>query len=284
MRKSVFLVLALCFVFGVGVQAADPGVAGLACWWRADTNVVLSGGQVYTWTDSVSGTVLYGFTWGDEGPTVEAGGLNGHDVLIFDGVNDKMQTYSAWGTPALPAMNEATYFFVTKNWSTGPLSWAYVANVDSVYCAMDTSGKLYAAVLNAWPYATAYATHVRPDSSQSVIMEYGFGAVPTDISVFLNGNNAILTGPTSGGATPLGNLSREMYLGHDYWHSTSRYFKGGIAEVLIYNRVLSFEERIAVGLYLGEKYAIDYVPEPGCSLVIASGLLALVGGAFRRRK
>jgi len=62
------------------------------------------------------------------------------------------------------------------------------------------------------------------------------------------------------------------------------YLNGDIAELLVYNEVLTIDEINEVGFYLGDKYSISntFVPEPSTFALAALGLLGLLG--WRRRR
>jgi hypothetical protein len=65
----------------------------------------------------------------------------------------------------------------------------------------------------------------------------------------------------------------------DYFRSgtvTPRSFNGDIAEVVVYNRVLSAAERQAIELELGEKYGIAVVPEPAGLTAFAAAAAGLL--------
>ena len=56
-----------------------------------------------------------------------------------------------------------------------------------------------------------------------------------------------------------------------------------IAELLVYNKVLTLAEENQVGYYLQEKYSLtgDYVPEPGSIVLFAIAAIALLGWRWR---
>ncbi len=90
----------------------------------------------------------------------------------------------------------------------------------------------------------------------------------------------VATGPS---ASTFGDTS----LGDYFYNSTvpPRSWQGDIAEVLVYDRVLSDAELNEVGGYLADKYDIQWtaVPEPSMwALLVAGGLLALP--AWRKRR
>jgi len=68
------------------------------------------------------------------------------------------------------------------------------------------------------------------------------------------------------------------YVDPQHGPTATNWFKGGIAEVIVFKGVLSDDDRQAVEMYLMGKYAI--VPEPATMTLLALGGLALL----RRRK
>jgi len=62
-------------------------------------------------------------------------------------------------------------------------------------------------------------------------------------------------------------------------------FAGGIAEVLVFNRVLSSSEVVAVGGYFEQKYGVDALPEPTTASLFGLGaVLILVRTVSRGRE
>ncbi len=64
--------------------------------------------------------------------------------------------------------------------------------------------------------------------------------------------------------------------------SPGQFWDGYIAEFLIFDRVLSEQEMLEVGRYLGEKYDLAYVPEPS-SYALLMALGVGIVAAYRRR-
>lgn len=85
---------------------------------------------------------------------------------------------------------------------------------------------------------------------------------PYILQTIFNGSNNISyinknVGPVVNGS-PTFNVDR-LYIGCRYVNNPVFYFWGNISEIIIFNRGLSTEERLAIASYLSKKYAINLV-------------------------
>lgn len=67
------------------------------------------------------------------------------------------------------------------------------------------------------------------------------------------------------------------------YSGTAYYLDGAIAEVLVYDRALSYGEQMEVVKYLGLKYGLSVAPEPGTLSLLGLGGLALLRRRRRKR-
>ena len=75
-------------------------------------------------------------------------------------------------------------------------------------------------------------------------------------------------------------LSYYFYLGS--WASNLYQSSNQIAEIIVYDRVLTSTESSDVYNYLSNKYMTT--PEPGTLVLLATGLVGLLAYAWRKRK
>ena len=83
--------------------------------------------------------------------------------------------------------------------------------------------------------------------------------IPYIISTFFNGTNNIAYLNSNTGSTIAGSpffLADRLYIGCRFVNTPVFYYWGHIAEIIIFNRGLNTEERLAVNAYLSKKYAI----------------------------
>ena len=82
---------------------------------------------------------------------------------------------------------------------------------------------------------------------------------PYIISTFFNATNNIAYLNTNTGTTVVGSASfnvDRLYIGCRFVNTPTFFYNGYIAELIIFNRALNTEERLAVNAYLSKKYAI----------------------------
>ena len=120
------------------------------------------------------------------------------------------------------------------------------ANVGNFQAFYDNNGGSYISISGGVWYSSVSQTVPRDN-------------VPYIVSTFFNGTNNIgylntNTGSTIAGS-PTFNVDR-LYLGCRFVNSPGFFYYGHISEVIIFNRGLNTEERLAVNAYLSKKYAI----------------------------
>ncbi len=200
---------------------------GLQLWLRADSLVTQTSGLVSQWND-LSGNNRHAFSTGSARPTLaSSAAFNNRAVIDFGTVGDKQLGFRRM-------TNVRTAFIVGR--SIFPSIFQFLLG-DS----------------------TTFQFH----PSNTGLVDAGFAAAAVrDGLVFLNGRQFAATAanrpstPTimmfqTTGDAEASTIARDRAL------TDNRGWRGEIAEVIIYNRVLSVAERAQVQSYLAQRYAID---------------------------
>ncbi len=211
-------------------QSSPSTIAGLQFWIIADSaqNVM---GSMPVWNDE--STNSYNLLQGNSNqqPTVISNALNGHSVVHFDGVNDYMQINfgTSYNTPQ-------TFFVVFKD-------------INTFY------GKVYDGInsYNGLRYYNNYlATRIGGD-----LVGYSKSS-PFDFIINtgeFNGSNSKIYENSvlkSSGYLPANTLSG-LTIGSSF-EIGSKWFGGDIAEIIMFNQILSPADRLNIELYLNSKY------------------------------
>jgi hypothetical protein len=212
----------------------DPEtISGLKIWLKADAIVAADGASVATWEDSSASN--QDVTQGVAGlrPTYQTNELNGLPVVRFDGSDDFLGTTSFIGV--MP--------------SAGSIYVVATINSDTDYALVDVSGN------GLWRYAGDGNSYMRVMRTDRPLI--GSGAPTTGSHLFVVESSAAtwnytIDGVSIGTATP-GYESQDFIIGSN---NTSSPLNGDIAEVLIYNSVLSAPNRAAVETYLTDKWGL----------------------------
>ncbi len=232
------------------LDASLPVIAGQVLWLdAADKTTILDAegdnanaggafsGSVRTWVDkSGSGFNVTQATAANR-PTYNATGLNGNGVLTFDGTNDKLTN-----TAASIAGNDYTMFVVfERSIATGRDGVVELGNGGSrnALFVNDSANKLGLYANGTFFNSTNVYT---PGTYEVVTMMHD----ATAINLWRNGVNEITaTGSTR--ATTTG-----IYVGDD--SSGGDELNGHIAEIIVYDRDLTADERRDVENYLATKW------------------------------
>ncbi|MHB9026326.1 MAG: glycosyl hydrolase family 28-related protein [Armatimonadota bacterium] len=220
--------------------------AGLTMWLKADTGIILNGSTISDWSD-VSGanhhvaqaTAAYQPTF------VSSSSINSKPAAHFDAVNDYLQ-----GAAALDLRNSAYSIFVVAKPTAGDGGYlTYLASEGLRY----QSNNLY--YKNGGGLNYTYSTVA---TLQGVTRTSG-GVV----TIYENGMQKI-AGTLSIGSTSCTNFR----IGADGLSGIGAFdgYNGDIAEVLVYNTVLSAADRQTVEAYLRDKYALPVPPTNGLAM------------------
>lgn len=235
-----------------GQSLDNPVKTGLQLWLKADSITgIAEGGGVATWTDSSGNGRNVGQTTSSKQPLFSSSRLG--SSLIFDGTNDEMQVLhspffnseeftiftvskssKASGTqPIVSSVESGKGYALSKNMTTkeGVALWRDAGGDDSITSATDPINNTDAHIL----------TYTMDDTTGS--------ADADTATLFVNGKQEV---QQTSGVGYIPNLSAALKVGV----LASDFFQGEIAEILIYNSVLSDENREQVEGYLSFKYGI----------------------------
>lgn len=240
---------------------SPPDLANLKAWWKASSLVLSDGDPVATWTDS-SGNG-FDVTQGTAGfrPTYQTAELNGKPVVRFDGSDDVLRK-TMTGNLFAPT-DDATFFFVAKSSATGD-SGGLVAQDEGPGPTQKWFVRLNSTEKLEW--------HVRENPSGDFIFSVATTAVSVGVffayALAISGatqtwhRNGIIDGSDTD-ATPVDfpTLTEDLTVGLSEIAGLLGFWNGDIAEIIIYNRALTAQERNQVGNYLESEYGLTWSDE-----------------------
>ena len=212
-------------------------------------------------------------------PTLETGELNGNPVLRFDSISNLIGDRLVNPTHiANTTTSKVTVFAVADSnnsgWSGNLISTRKTAGFSWRY---DDGGS---------PLKLLFPGSSSPDNVSVAPTYAGFNVMKFTIN---SRNVTIDANALSSAAETIGNFVAEtagpgtsIGANSGTWSATST-LDGDIAEIIVYDRLLTQQETDQVGYYLAEKYGITtgYVPEPATLSLMVSGMICLV---LRRRQ
>ena len=224
------------------VLATVPFQDDLALWLDADVGVTTSGSEVTDWADqSGNGNDLTLLT---TGPDLVTDALNGNAILKFDGIDDGLGRSGFTGLPIGAA--ERSVFFVA-NYIGGP-GWggvSYGSAMDNEAFGLVTSGGLNGKLtVQGWGISNDYRSSV-----------VGFGAGWLGQSAIVDGGTVThyLDGTEiDSDAHVYATTSDRIRVGVEL--DDNRHMDMEIAEILVYDRALSPQEKAQVDAYIRLEY------------------------------
>ena len=243
-------------------------LSGLSLWLKADAGVSLSGSNVTVWADQ-SGNGRNA-TPVDVSPTYNSSDLNGKPTISLSSVaGETNQSLQILGNP----MGQ----FGTT---------AFVVNyVDKAIFNNDNNGALLGNFGNAsdgshWPYGftnsvyDSFGTDSRKNDLgiPAAILNWNIYSVISEDNnwkLFCNGTE-FSSDSSNVYSNSIAN-STSLYVGMQNNAGSDQVFKGKVAEVVVYNRVLTSTERQQVEQFLFNKYSISTadIPISNTSVFIA---------------
>ena len=200
--------------------------SNLSMWLKSDAGITLNGSYVSSWIDQSTNENIISQETAESQPLYVSNALNGYPVVRFDGINDVM--YTSAFTQAQPL----TVFIVAK--TTKDTSFFFdcssrvVLSIYSPGYTMYAGNWMMSTLPNPLPYSILTAIF---NSSSSEVFLNGISNAIGDPGA--TGFNNFILGDASGSGGQLG---------------------GDIAEIMIYDGVLSESIRKQTESYLSNKY------------------------------
>jgi hypothetical protein len=212
----------------LGTRLLRPAPPSPVAWWKADSLALSNGAAVTSWTDSSGNGQTLAQATGALQPTYVTNVVGGNPVVRFDGTRYLDATITTRTQPN-------TWFVVLR-----PSTTAAMANVTSggEEILVDAGG-----LVEVWGGASSVSNITATAGSWLAV------------GVQINGaSSAIWSDNTAGTIGSLGTDPTGTALRVGNHTSLSRFFTGDIAEIILYNQVLSATDRASVFSYLHAKY------------------------------
>jgi hypothetical protein len=231
----------------VKLDSAPVPTSGLQLWLRGDYGVTATEGKVTSW--AVEGSSLKAEAKDPaEQPSIVANAINGKLALRFDGDHNMLEVPMSIDAEAAPELT------VISVWSS--------ATADK-----SPLRKLYGADDGGYDRAAGIDDRAADGSNYTVFAGNGgvagiftFAANTTNLTIEDYANKKLNTWVN--GAAAKSNIAAEydhmpdhLYIGGT-GHSYTESWKGDVAEMLIYKRTLTDDERKKIEDYLGAKYGV----------------------------
>jgi len=294
--KVVSYVSAVLVIFGAVlpsiVSAGLIAPSGLAVWLDAQdvdgdgiaSNNPANGTAVGTWVDkaSLQGTQSAVQTTGTSQPLYYSDVLNGQAAIRFDGSD-----YLA--APDV-ALGPFTYFTVFKATTQSSMIYERSTNADVtgngefLYTDINMSFETMRDAVKSGKNVSSSWGATSPN--QFLLVENSFNGTNASNLLFVGGAQV---GVDVVAQDPgLGVITDTLYVGQRAGTAGEGWgLNGDLAEMLVFNRVLTDAERNTVGSYLTEKYGLTTaytIPEPGTLVLSVMGLIGLLAYAWRKRR
>lgn len=240
---------------GIGIGAQLGGapsftpksIAGIKSWVRADLGITIVTG-VSAWADQSGG----GINWTQANTTLQptiGSGINGLPTLVFDGTGDRLQ---ASNTVANTITNSSgTVYIVCKPTSLTITTATRANQAHRVFT--DTADYLGIGMQNA--AAGVLASNY--DGTWDTASDTSAGANVATILTWMHGGGTLTVRRDNRTAVTTASGNTQLTSGtFCIGGSTTTFFTGEVAEVIVYNVALSGADDTAVRAYLSARYAI----------------------------
>ncbi len=232
----------------LAADAPIPG-NGLALWLTGDDAMKsATAGKLTTWTNPLVPNVSASATEGTQQPSVAASAINGHAAVRFDGATNMLRTNIDISPASWPDVTVITVFNSATD-VKNPLRSVYGddnSDYDRAAGLDDRSGDEKNYVIFAGDRGVAGYFALKADQPYLTTDQY----TATEFNGWVDGKPAITKL-----ATHWGEALPNMYIGGT-GTSYEQYWKGDIAEMIVYARVLTDAERTKVEDYLAKKYGM----------------------------
>jgi|GEM_PF-1959046 len=269
------------YFWTVKFNNSQPPPQGANLWLKADADVysggalAMDGEPVLNWIDQGCNRIVATQPSAANRPTWQQYAFNGKPALFFDGVNANQWLQNTAFTPVSTTGGARTYFVMAKascnasGYTGGYLfSNRLTANASTLEFTKNGSSIFHGGNLCCnHPEATSVA--FENGQNQPFIGTWRTGGTGTNLDFWFNGSSqttansnfvadngiaGFAIGDRRDGQAPLGSYD----------------WQGHIAEIIVYNKVLTDAERIAVENYLTKKYITSAITAQFTGLPITS--------------
>lgn len=264
--KKIFFALIFSLAIPTAASATDftpTSISGLSVWYNvSQANSVHKTGSAISSVDDLSGNHYNLTSIGTNSPTYNPTGMNGFPTMTFDGSSNVM------ASPLLPdtllgGPNGATVFLVGNVQSNGVLLWSgpspssqsNSAHLDLQY--INTTLYSVLGVSDAYGYLQTNSAM----KNQNAIFEFT-GGNSSSLTESITYNGTLLNSRQTNTFAP---FSCDLAIGAllDCTTGLQYYMAGNVSQVLIYNRILTTQERQEIEGYLSCSYGLQSSLPPG---------------------
>ena len=247
------------------IPTENPGgiYQDLQLWLKADAGLTTADKTVSSWKDSSQGANDFTELFGGTNPSLKTEGINFNPTVEFIDTSDRLGSSNINNFPT----NEITQFLVLQrqNPSRNEAYFSY-ANSQSNEFLLFNSGSETQVTINNSSRNVAFSIDDNP-----VVLGVDWQAGTGTGHLYNNGNSFEFTGSTSP-VTAVGTI----VLGEEQdsqggGFSSSQAFLGQIAENIIFDRVLTAQERQQIESYLGIKYGTTIDQTTATNYLAANG-------------
>ncbi|MFP4097541.1 MAG: hypothetical protein ACLFP8_06900 [Alphaproteobacteria bacterium] len=219
-------------------------------WLDAADSITITenSGTISQWRDKSGNNRHFTQDTASAQPLTGANTINGRNVITFDGVGEKLL-----GDHIIGLYDGLSAFLVTNSrCSEKADGFGFVIAINGYgWLTAEENAPAFnfsSNGLNQANWQIANKAHSTPQTEEPKI--YSCTSTGTDVQYYTNGT--LTSGNTTGSATEGGSPS---YIGGT---TGMNHYKGDLAEVIIFERVLSTMQKNQVGSYLSKKWAINW--------------------------
>jgi len=223
-------------------------ITGLQLWLRSDAGVTTSSGAVTDWADQSGNSNDASQSTSASRPALNTTGQNGYPYLTFDGSDDYMLISSVLGLTDYPFTIFAVFNQDDSTTSEESVCGLNDNSATNEYhtLAADASGDLLRSASNS---GTEYSSTKAYDPEDFTVAVANFDSATSRTVYHQDGSGTTDTNSVAFS----GNLD-EFLIGRLQQSGSTQDFTGDIYEILVYNSILSDNDRQKVLHYLNKKY------------------------------
>lgn len=234
-------------------QIAPNETSGLKLWFKADSITAADGTPQATWSDqSGLGNDAFNPTPAQQ-PLYRADALNGNPALEFDGVDDSLQSVDVdYSTITIMAVARFTYPYPGSDYRMCLLSkhLNFPDFSTALYFNWNTDGSSSVTMRNSLDGQNEFFVGTPANKDQWYIVSATYDGSRS--MIYMDGVQKSASSQQPGS---IHNNTATFYIGRNA-NTLPHRFGGDIAEILMYDRALSSDERKGVECNLALKYGL----------------------------